>query len=82
MKSIFKSGVLAFGFAGIVLASLAPASAERVVRDHRDKIVRDHRANTPVVRDHRADPPRQATQGGATVTSRPRPAKCLGDLCG
>ncbi|KYG99171.1 hypothetical protein [Bradyrhizobium sp. DOA1] len=83
MKSFLKSGVLTFGIVGVILTSLAPASAERVVRDHRDTpVVRDHRDNAPVVRDHRADPPRQATQGGVTVTSRPRPPKCLGNLCG
>lgn len=83
MKYILKSSVLAFGIAGVVLTSLTPASAERVVRDHRTPpVVRDHRDNAPVVNDHRADPPRTAKQGGVTVTSRPRPPKCLGNLCG
>jgi len=84
MKITLKSKVVlfAFGIAGLVLTSFAPASAGRVVRDHRDApVIRDHRANAPVVRDHRAEPPR-ASQGGVTVTSRPRPPKCLGNLCG
>jgi hypothetical protein len=76
-----KATLIAFGIAGLVLTSIAPASAGRVVRDHRDPpVVRDHRDNAPVIRDHRANPPR-ASQGGVTVTSRPRPPKCLGSLC-
>lgn len=81
MNYIRNSAVLAFGIVGIVLTSLASASAERVVRDHRDTpVVRDHRDKAPVVRDHRADPPRKANQGGTTVTNSP--PKCLGSLCG
>lgn len=85
MKVILKSKatLFAFGIAGLLLASIASASAG-VVRDHRDApVVRDHRDNAPVVRDHRAEPPRQASKGGGvTVTSHPRPPKCLGNLCG
>ena len=83
MKAHLKSKaiLIAFGITGLVLTSIAPASAGREVRDHRDApVVRDHRNNAPVIRDHRADPPR-ASQGGVTVTSRPRPPKCLGSLC-
>jgi len=84
MKAALKSKATLFAFSivGLVLATIAPASAGRVVRDHRDApVVRDHRDNAPVVRDHRADPPR-ASQGGVSVTSRPRAPKCLGNLCG
>lgn len=81
MSHIFKSrsAVLALGIAGLFLMSLAPASAETVVRDHRNPpVVRDHRAGQPVVRDHRAGP---AAGGGVTVTSNPRKPPCLGNLC-
>ncbi|HKU08036.1 MAG TPA: hypothetical protein VJR30_18345 [Bradyrhizobium sp.] len=83
MNHIFKSRstVLALGIAGLLVMSVAPASAETVVRDHRDPpVVRDHRAGQPVVRDHRTEP---AAGGGVTVTSNPRPRKppCLGNLC-
>ena len=87
MNHIFKSrsAVLALGIAGLLLMSLAPASAETVVRDHRDPpVVRDHRAGQPVVRDHRTEPAAgSAAGGGVTVTSNPRPRKppCLGNLC-
>ena len=78
------TSTVAFGIAAIVALSFVPASAATTVRDHRTPpVVRDHRDNAPIVRDHRANPqpPRTASQGGVTVTSRPRPVKCLGSLC-
>ena len=87
MKRSFKNhsfknwtSTVAFGIAATVALSFVPASAATTVRDHRKPpVVRDHRDNAPVVRDHRA--PRTTAQGGVTVTSRPRPVKCLGSLC-
>ena len=82
MKRSFKNwtSAFAFGIATIVALSFVPASAATTVRDHRTPpVVRDHRDNAPIVRDHRA--PRTTSQGGVTVTSRPRPVKCLGSLC-
>ena len=79
MNSPLKSKTAAFAFAmiGIVMMSLAPASATTVVRDHRD---------APVVRDHRDG----STGGGVVVKDSPKPRTvhikyknpaCLGPFC-
>ena len=81
MNSFFKSKTTAFAFAiaGIVMMSLAPASATTVVRDHRDN-------PPPVVRDHRDG----STGGGVVVKDSPKPRTvhikyknpaCLGPFC-
>jgi hypothetical protein len=81
--STSEASILAFAILGSLTMSLTAASAATTVREHRNApVVRDHRDNAPIVRDHRADPARQATQGGVSVTSRPRGHKCVGDLCG
>ena len=83
MNYLCKSKTAAFAFAiiGVVMLSLAPASAATtVVRDHRDKpVVRDHREGQPEVRDHRE----ASSGGGVTVKDSPTKRKpdCLGNLC-
>jgi hypothetical protein len=84
-----KIPTFAFGIAGIVMMSLAPASATTVVRDHREApVVRDHRdIPPPVVRDHRDG----STGGGVVVKDSPAKSKtvhikyknpaCLGPFC-
>lgn len=71
MKTLVKSKItaVAIGVIGVVLMSLAPASATNTVRDHRTNkpVVRDHRANAPEVRDHRKDPKPAQTTGGVSV---------------
>ena len=81
MSSFVKSRTvaIAIGIIGVVMMSLAPASAGSTVRDHRDKpVVRDHRAGQPVVRDQRG-----ASSGGVTVKDSPgkRKPPCYGNLC-
>ena len=81
MRSFVKSRTaeIVVGIVGVVMMSLAPASAA-TVRDHRDKpVVRDHRVGQPEVRDHRG-----ASSGGVTVKDSPakrKPVDCLGNLC-
>ena len=91
MNCFFKSKTtaFAFGIVGIVMMSVAPASATTVVRDHRDApVVRDHRDNPPpVVRDHRGE----STGGSVVVKNSPAKSKtvhikyknpaCLGPFC-
>ena len=77
----FTTSAFALGAVGVVLMSLASASAATpAVRDHRAKlVVRDHREGKPDVRDHRG-----AGSGGVTVKDSPRqrkPVDCLGSLC-
>ena len=67
MNSLVKSKTVAIavGMIGVVMMSLASASAAPV-RDHRTKpVVRDHRAAKPEVRDHRGED----TTGGVIVTN-------------
>jgi hypothetical protein len=82
VNSLFKSKTAASAFAiiGVVMLSLAPASAATTVRDHRDQpVVRDHRAGQPEVRDHRE----ASSGGGVTVkdSTTKRKPDCLGNLC-
>lgn len=81
-----KARALAFGIAGLVLLSIAPATAAgsqggstASVTRQPTPVVRDHRGE-PDVRDHRTD----GKSGGVTVTDSKRPrggTKCLGNLC-
>jgi len=88
MNHLVKSNIaaLALGVVGLVLVSIAPATAAgsqdgstAAVTRQPTPVVRDHRGE-PGARDHRTD----GKSGGVTVTDSKRPrgsTKCLGNLC-
>jgi hypothetical protein len=81
MKSVIKSAVLTLGVAGIVLVSIAPASAGSTASVTRQPTteVRDHRGLADA-RDHRTS----SKPGGVAVTESGRKrtgVQCLGNLC-